>query len=488
MISSVIRKSRASHKGRLRRFWTMNSEDKALIRIFNHYIHRWVLLQICLDFGLIFTAMLGVLFATSKGNDVLSLSATHGLSLATGTFVINTASGFYQPAHNRSLNQTCARALLASIIALPLAYLIFRMFPVDIGNADTMALTAMMAVAAVILHRVYAAHAGMHSRIRTRILILGSGVAAQLVGKTLHDSDPNASVVGYFRGPNEHQLAVPESEVLSAGESLSATAVRANVNEIVVALSERRGGNMPLRDLLDCKIQGIRVSDISTHFEKTLGKLQLDYVNAGWLIFGEGFNQGFFRTAIKRLFDIISAIVLLLVSAPVMLITALLIPLESPGPVFYRQQRVGLDGKPFNVIKFRSMRTDAEKDGKPQWASKSDARITVIGSIIRRLRIDELPQLLNVLGGEMSIVGPRPERPYFVERLTEEIPYYAVRHSVKPGVTGWAQVRYHYGSTVEDSQEKLQYDLYYVKNHTLFLDILILIETVAVVLTGKGAR
>jgi exopolysaccharide biosynthesis polyprenyl glycosylphosphotransferase len=171
-----------------------------------------------------------------------------------------------------------------------------------------------------------------------------------------------------------------------------------------------------------------------------------------------------------------------------MLITAVLIKLESPGPVLYRQERTGLNGRGFSIAKFRSMRNDAERDGKPVWAAANDARVTRVGAVIRRLRIDELPQLFNVLVGEMSLVGPRPERPYFVEQLTQEIPFYALRHSVKPGVTGWAQVRYPYGATVEDSQEKLQYDLYYVKNHTLFLDIVVLMETVSVVLTGRGAR
>jgi exopolysaccharide biosynthesis polyprenyl glycosylphosphotransferase len=171
-----------------------------------------------------------------------------------------------------------------------------------------------------------------------------------------------------------------------------------------------------------------------------------------------------------------------------MLITAAAIKFESRGPILYRQERVGLNGKTFSIAKFRSMRTDAEKDGKPRWAAANDDRITRVGQLIRRLRIDELPQLLNVLRGDMSLVGPRPERPFFVDQLTQDIPFYALRHSVKPGVTGWAQVRYHYGSTVEDSQEKLQYDLYYVKNHTLFLDLVVLLETVGVVLTGKGAR
>jgi sugar transferase (PEP-CTERM system associated) len=281
---------------------------------------------------------------------------------------------------------------------------------------------------------------------------------------------------------------VPAADLLAMQGSLSETAATLGVDEIVIALTERRSGSMPLRQLLDCKLAGIKVYDLNSHFEKTLGQIRVDYLSASWLIFGEGFNQGALRTIVKRLFDLVSATVLSIVSSPLMLATALLIKLESRGPVLYRQERTGLHGKSFFVTKFRSMRTDAEKDGKPRWASANDDRVTRVGQIIRRLRIDELPQLFNVLKGEMSLVGPRPERPFFVDQLTQEIPFYAVRHSVKPGVTGWAQVRYHYGSTVEDSQEKLQYDLYYVKNHTLFLDLVVLLETVGVVLTGKGAR
>ena len=256
----------------------------------------------------------------------------------------------------------------------------------------------------------------------------------------------------------------------------------------MVAVSERRGGALPLRELLDCKLYGVRVLDLASHFEQTLGQIRLDSLRAGWLIFGDGFRQGFFRTMIKRAFDIICALVLLAITLPIMLVTAIFIVLESGFPIFYRQERVGLNGRLFNVIKFRSMRTDAEKDGKPRWATGNDARVTRVGRFIRKTRIDELPQLFSVLTGGMSLVGPRPERPYFVDQLTREIPFYAVRHSVKPGVTGWAQVRYHYGASVEDSAEKLQYDLYYVKNHTLFLDLVVLFETVGVVLTGKGAQ
>jgi len=260
------------------------------------------------------------------------------------------------------------------------------------------------------------------------------------------------------------------------------------VDEIVVALSERRGGSMPLRELLDCKLQGVKVVDIATHFERTLGQIRLESLSAGWLIFGDGFGTGWFRALIKRIFDIICATILIVLTLPVMLITAILIVLEDGFPILYFQERVGQNGRLFNVVKFRSMGTDAEKDGKPRWASAKDDRVTRVGRVIRKVRIDELPQLFSVLTGAMSMVGPRPERPFFVDKLTQEIPYYAIRHSVKPGVTGWAQVRYQYGSSVEDAAEKLQYDLYYVKNHSLLLDIVVMFETIGVVVMRKGAQ
>jgi sugar transferase (PEP-CTERM system associated) len=206
------------------------------------------------------------------------------------------------------------------------------------------------------------------------------------------------------------------------------------------------------------------------------------------MILGEGFHQGMLRDTVKRVFDLIVSLMLLAATSPIMLITAILIKLESHGPVFYRQERVGQHGRPFSIFKFRSMRTDAEKDGRPQWARKNDDRITGVGRFIRRTRIDELPQVFNVFMGEMSFVGPRPERPYFVADLNRQIPYYGVRHTVKPGITGWAQVRYPYGASIEDALEKLQYDLYYVKNHSLFLDLMILTQTAQVVLLGKGVR
>lgn len=460
-----------------------------MIRIFNHYLHRATLLRVFFDLGLIFCAIFGVLATQVESfHTAFPLAGTHALSLAAGMFVINSASGFYERSYNRSFSQSVARAVMALLLALPLTYAIFSLMPDDVVNRSAVRMAAMIGVAAVILRRVYVAHSAAQGRARTRVLIFGSGAAAKLVGNTLREADPNLEIVGYLAGPNEKDPVVPAHQLLPAGTSLTDTARRLRVDEIVVALTERRAGSMPLRQLLDCKLFGIKVYDITSHFEKTLGQIRVDFVNAGWLIFGEGFNQGLGRTVIKRVFDVLCALTLIVLSLPIMVVTGLLIKLESRGPMLYRQERVGLNGETFEVVKFRSMRTDAEKDGTPRWATAKDDRVTRVGHVIRKLRIDELPQLFNVLKGEMSMVGPRPERPYFVQQLTEQIPYFAVRQSVKPGVTGWAQVRYQYGSTVEDSQEKLQYDLYYVKNHTLFLDCVILLETVGVVLTGKGAR
>ena len=205
-----------------------------------------------------------------------------------------------------------------------------------------------------------------------------------------------------------------------------------------------------------------------------------------WLVFGGGFDQSFVRTFMKRSFDIVCSLIIMVLTLPLMLLAALAVKLEDRGPVFYSQERVGKDGERFFVHKFRSMRTDAEKGGKPQWAQQNDPRITRVGNFMRKTRIDELPQVLNVLKGDMSFVGPRPERQYFVDQLIEVVPYYNVRHSVKPGITGWAQVRYGYGSSAEDALQKLQYDLYYVKNNSLFLDVLILIDTLKVVLFRSG--
>ena len=281
---------------------------------------------------------------------------------------------------------------------------------------------------------------------------------------------------------------MPAAKVLPAGESLLSLARRHHATELVVSVGDRRSGAYPVRELLDCALGGVKVTDAAHFFEREASQIRVDSLQPSYLIFGGGFDQSFLRAAVKRSFDLAASAAICLVTLPVMLVAAVCILIEDGGPVIFRQERVGKDGRRFQVLKFRSMGQDAEIDGRPRWATAGDPRVTRVGHWLRKLRIDELPQMINVFRGEMSFVGPRPERAYFVEQLGREIAYYDVRHSIKPGITGLAQVRYQYGASVDDAVRKLQYDLYYVKNNSLFLDLMILLDTVQVVLSGKGAR
>lgn len=460
-----------------------------MIRLFNHWFTWRSVAGVIFDFSFLLVSLIITLMWINSGLPInLKQVVVYAVLFGLVMLGINALLGLYQRVSIRPVTETRARAVLSIYLSIPIAYALYALLPIAAVNRDLIHLSAMSAVFGMLVTRVGAAHAPSAKMLRRRILVFGTGQQALAVKRALERSDPSAEIIGFFPGSNEDQPLVASNMILSRDRTLTDTARNLKADEIVVALSERRGGSMPMRELLDCKLQGIKVMDLSSHFEQTLGQIRLDSLYAGWLIFGDGFRQGAFRTIVKRLFDIVCASILILLALPVMLIAAILIVLEDGFPLLYRQERVGVNGRLFNVIKFRSMRRDAEKDGKPIWAQAKDNRVTRVGQIIRKLRIDELPQLFSVLNGDMSLVGPRPERPFFVDQLTKEIPFYAVRHSVKPGVTGWAQVRYHYGATVEDSAEKLQYDLYYVKNHSLFLDMVVLFETVGVVLTGKGAH
>jgi sugar transferase (PEP-CTERM system associated) len=283
---------------------------------------------------------------------------------------------------------------------------------------------------------------------------------------------------------------VGDQDVLQTnGKSITDIAIEKGAEEIVIAMDDRRG-NLPVRELLDARLSGIDVIDLLEFLERETGKIRVDLVSPGWLIFSPGFRRSRFKEFAKRVMDAVVCGSLLVVSWPIMLLIGLAIKIEDglSAPVIYKQFRVGQNSRNFNVLKFRSMREDAEKDGKAVWATENDSRVTRVGNFLRNSRLDELPQVFNVLAGQMSVVGPRPERPEFVSELQENIPYYAERHVVKPGVTGWAQLKYSYGASEEDAIEKLQYDLYYIKNQTLLLDFLIIVQTVEVVLWGKGAR
>jgi sugar transferase (PEP-CTERM system associated) len=318
-----------------------------------------------------------------------------------------------------------------------------------------------------------------------KILILGAGPLAGQIEKVLGVTRHNYVLTGFVQPVGE--IASISSRVLEHAEDLAGMARKEKISKIIISLSERRGV-LPVRDILGCKLNGIEIIDAMAFYEQVTGKLMIEKINPSWFIFSDGFRVTPVMRFNKRLLDLTVSFFGLIMSLPIFLLAAVVIKLDTPGPVFFRQVRVGKGEKEFVLYKFRTMRLDAEKDTGAVWAQENDPRATRVGRILRLTRIDELPQLFNVLMGDMSIVGPRPERPEFVTILKEKIPYYSNRHCLKPGATGWAQVRYSYGASVEDAVEKLRYDLYYVKNYSLFLDFLIILETVKVVLCGRGAR
>jgi sugar transferase (PEP-CTERM system associated) len=323
--------------------------------------------------------------------------------------------------------------------------------------------------------------------VEQKVLILGVGPAAKQLEKSLEESENNFVLAGFIQPAGESAVLDPSARILGTMDMLVDTALREKVKKIIVSMSERRGV-LPVRDILKCKLNGIAVVDGLSFYEEITGKLAIENINPSWFIFSDGFRLTPFMHLYKRAFDLFFAALGLLLTMPILPLLALAIRLESPGPILFRQLRVGENEIPFLLYKFRSMRQDAESATGAVWAQVDDPRVTRLGNFLRKSRLDEIPQLFNVLKGEMSFVGPRPERPEFIEKLKERIPYYGSRHCVKPGVTGWAQVSYPYGASEADALEKLRYDLYYIKNYSLPLDFLIILETVKVVLCGKGGR
>ncbi len=323
---------------------------------------------------------------------------------------------------------------------------------------------------------------------KKRVLVLGTGrKASRIAALATAQSIRHFAPVAYLRCGSDPGLVRAEIDVDEGDPGVIARCAREfRATEIVVATDDRRG--LPVSQLLQCRVAGIRVIDYLDFIERETETVDLSALQPSWLIFSDGFRGSVLAKACKRSLDIVSSLALLLFTLPLMLLACLLIMIESPGPVLYRQQRVGLAGRPFVLLKLRSMCADAEQDGAPRWALTGDPRVTRVGRFIRRLRIDELPQLWNVLRGDMSLVGPRPERPAFVGEFCRQIPFYAERHCVKPGITGWAQTNYPYGASLEDARNKLSYDLYYVKNHGLFLDVIIILQTIRVILWADGSR
>ena len=460
-----------------------------MVSFIRHYFPLSTLFLVALDAVCLFFAILfGYMALYPGGSAALVNSVPGALAIVLAMVLLTGALGLYRNNPPDRFWPIVSRVTIAFLVVLPGLHWIFYKLPDGSVCVPCLAGTMLLGFGGKIAIFLFSRISPLTHR---RVLILGVGSDAVAVKETLDKSRVRGlSIVGFY-SPYADQVvdtSLPAHKILPSSRSIGETTGQHNVSEIVIAMRERRGGALPLTELLNCKLRGVKITDLSSFFEDHKSKVRIDLLRESWFIFGDGFRQGKLRMFVKRSFDILASSFLLLLSLPVMLIAALAIKLETSGPVIYSQERVGLGGRTFRILKFRSMRIDAERDGRPQWAQNMDARVTRIGRLMRLTRVDELPQLINVLSGKMSLVGPRPERPYFVDQLVKQVPFYAARHSVKPGVTGWAQVRHKYGASVDDAADKLEYDLYYVKNHRLLFDVLILFYSVRVVIMAQGSR
>ncbi len=471
----------------------LRASETEMIRLFKHYIPYAVLLLGALDFLLLLAgAEAGWALRLWQidetyvpfGNRILTM-----LVFAVTLQLAMVSTGVYSSEALLSVRFAAARLVVAlglGILALSLLY--FLAPPIAIWRSSLLYAT-LIAFAALIIARALLRPTFNGDKLKRRVVLLGAGGRAARVGRLADRDGANFLIVGYVGMndcPEEVTGAVNRADI----PSLADLVVRLGASEVVVALEERRNA-LPLEDLLRAKTAGASIHEFASFIERETGRVDLRSLSPSWLIFSDGFSSGRRVSGVaKRLFDLIVSLALLIVTAPVVLLAALAVKLETKGPAFYRQKRVGLFGETFELIKIRSMRVDAEVGGKAVWARKDDPRVTRVGNFLRKTRIDELPQAWSVLKGEMSFVGPRPERPQFVHDLEARLPFYAERHVVKPGITGWAQINYPYGASVQDAREKLEYDLYYAKNYTPFLDLLILMQTLRVVLwpDNAGAR
>lgn len=465
------------------------------LRFFNHYIHvRAVLLGL-----LQFVVLLGAAYAAvwlrfgatdagfAEGSVLLLIQV---LLFAVAGLLGMISVGLYHAQQREGHLQIILRVAAGFAVATIGLITVFYIVPVlHLGRGVT-ALAIIIGFIGVAIIELLDFRLSRHREAQWKILFYGAGKqAASIFSQLRRRSDQHFfTICGCVPAPNE-AIRVDAELVCDVGASLFEYARTHDVDEIVVAMDNRRE-NFPGNALMECRMAGINIVDEMTFYERQTGKVKTELLSPGWIIFSYGFRQSRSRNTVKRGFDLVSATIMLVVFAPIMLLTALGILIEDGlrAPVLFCQTRVGRDGRPFRIFKFRSMQINAEQDGEAQWATTDDPRITRAGAFIRNHRFDELPQLFNVLRGDMSLVGPRPERPEFVGQLENKLPYYSIRHQVKPGITGWAQLRYPYGASETDANAKLELDLYYVKNRSLFLDLLILFGTVEAVLFRKGAR
>lgn len=462
-----------------------------MIRIFKHYISSAYL-------GLIIGEWLIFFLAMYLGSDVRFIHVESWYTnkdIVEASFIFSlvlSLSSVGLGLYRRSLDwddyhlalRVCVSFAIGSVIVISIFYL----FP-KYSIARSVFIYALgFAFMGIMLSRYFFYHYANTDNLMRRVLVIGTGEKAKQLCHINNTYVLKGFIIHGFVNLGEEQCLIPEKLLIENLQSLPDLVEQHSIDEIVIALDDRRM-TMPLEELLDCKALGVNILDLLGFYEREQGLILLDSLTLSWLVFSDGFDFSGLKSFGKRGVDLLASLGLLFFSWPFMLMTALAIMLESgiKQPILYRQIRVGERGEPFAVMKFRSMRTDAEKNGA-QWATENDDRVTRVGRIIRKCRIDELPQIFNVLRGDMSFVGPRPERPEFVEGFEERIPFYAERHRVKPGITGWAQLCYPYGANEQDTINKLEYDLYYVKNYSLFLDVSIILGTVEVILWGRGAR
>lgn len=460
--------------------------------LFRHHIPtEFVLLGVIEFFALVFSFYLG-LDLRFDGEGWYAGEGGHWPRAFAFAFVMQmslVAFGAYQRQSNQSDNMLAVRvgaSLLLGSVVLGLMYYIVPIFLTGRGALALAVFVSFVVIMAIrlVFHRISEVY-----DLRLRILVLGAGAMANLIRVSEAGGEIDGiNIISFMPMPGDQQAEKGIGLVSTPGALVKYVEGK-RIDVIVLAMDERRKG-LPVHELLDCKMGGIEVIDLLTFFERYTNKIRLDIMQPSWLFLSDGFQVSNFRRMWKRLVDVVGVLFLLPFVLPVVLVLALVIFIESKGKgsVFYTQTRVGENGRLFKIYKFRSMVVDAEQDGIPRWATKHDSRITRVGAFLRKFRLDEIPQLYNILKGDMSFVGPRPERPEFVERLSQVVPYYNERHRVRPGLSGWAQIRYSYGASEEDGLEKLQYDLYYVKNYSILLDALVLLQTAEVVLLGRGAQ
>ncbi|MEX1033996.1 MAG: TIGR03013 family XrtA/PEP-CTERM system glycosyltransferase [Cellvibrionaceae bacterium] len=469
------------------------------VKIFKHHLRVPFLILLVVETGILFASNYAGLLLRF-GN--VSWEPIENLAAKSAVVTVVLLLGMV-PMGQYHAQRPASRILLASIsfrvaISLFLGTLalmvLYYIFPSMLIGRGVLAYSLVCSLLLITLVRLVFYSTFDSSGLRRRILVYGAGEPA--AGLMSHgDSEnalmpPNGSyIIEGFVPVEGENIMVPPGYCVNPDDGLLAYCRAREVDEIVVAVKDRRN-HLPTHALLDCKLSGVEVIDFISFHEREKGMLHLDILQPSWMIFSDGYGTSSLRHIVGRGFDILASLAILTLTAPLLALVALAIFVESgfKSPILYRQRRVGFNNSIFELIKFRSMRVDAEKDGKAVWAKKNDDRVTWVGSFIRKTRIDEIPQLFNVLRGDMSIVGPRPERPEFVEQLEKNIPYYRLRHRVKPGLAGWAQIKYPYGADEKDAYNKLQFDLFYIKNRTLFMDLLVLLQTIEVVILGKGAR